>query len=123
MSKGQADDDLPLLTEVILAGQIPLPDSAYEVVELQERAPTQQSVAPQQWEAVEKAVREAVLRGLHGRIDIALEQRIRANLNSMIERLLLGLASEVKAGLHETIRDTVHQAVAQEIARLRTPPR
>ncbi len=102
-------DELPVLTEVLIPGQVPLPVGASNLTAGTEAA----------WESLERDVRETVLRGLQGRLDLILEQRINDAVHNAVDRAMTDLASDVKGSIRDALRDLVSRAVAQEISRLR----
>jgi hypothetical protein len=103
-------DDLPLLTEILITGQVPMPpSSAGSLAASEEEA----------WDSLERDVRETVLKNLQARLDLVLEQRINDAVHLAVDRAVTDLAIDVKAGVRETLRDVVARAVAQEISRLR----
>ncbi len=104
-----ARDDVPLLTEVLIPGQVPVPANNAALTASTEAA----------WETLERDVRETVLRGLQGRLDLVLEQRVNDAVHNAVDRALTELAGDVKASIRDTLRDIVTRAVAQEISRLR----
>ncbi len=103
-------DDLPLLTEILVAGQVPLPQGSTSTL-----AASEQDV----WDTLERDVRETVLKNLQARLDLVLEQRINDAVHLAVDRALTDLALEIKASVRETLRDVVARAVSQEISRLR----
>ena len=116
-------DDIPVLTDILSPGRR---IAAAVVAALASPAATSVSaVAPvtrvseSDWEHLERDVRETVLKGLQARIDVVLEQRLRETLSILLEQVLAGMTSELKASLRDTMRDVVGRAVAQEISRLR----
>jgi hypothetical protein len=112
VTKLTPEDEFPILTDILVAGQIPLPEP--------ERISGANTRSTEDWETLERDMREAVLRGLHTRIDAVLDQRVREAINSIQEPILAELGNALKNGLNDTVRDIVHRAVAQEISRLRS---
>jgi hypothetical protein len=70
------------------------------------------------WEKLEREVRERVLFQLMERIDFVLEQRVRDSLADVLQIAVEKLATEIKGGLRETVKDVVTRAVGQEITKL-----
>jgi hypothetical protein len=70
------------------------------------------------WEKLEREVRERVLYQLMERIDFVLEQRVRDSLADVLQIAVEKLATEIKGGLRETVKEVVTRAVAQEITKL-----
>jgi hypothetical protein len=103
-------DDLPLLTEILIAGQVPMPPPSAGALAVSEE---------EAWDSLERDVRETVLKNLQARLDLVLEQRINDAVHVAVDRAITDLAGDVKAGVRETLKDVVARAVAQEISRLR----
>jgi hypothetical protein len=74
----------------------------------------------EEWERLEREVRERILRQVLDRVDFVLEQRVRDSLADVLQVAVEGLATEIRGGLHHTIRDVVTRAVAQEITHMQT---
>ena len=102
-------DDLPVLTEILIPGQVPTPAGGAALTAGTEAA----------WEALERDVRESVLRGLQGRLDLVLEQRVNDAVHNAVDRALTDLAIDIKASVRDSLRDIVARAVTLEISRLR----
>lgn len=81
-------------------------------------AVTGPAASEEDWEHLEREVREAVLKGLQGRIDMVLDQRLKETLANLLEQVLAGMTAELKVSLRDTMREVVSRAVAQEISRL-----
>lgn len=69
----------------------------------------------QQWDQLEREVRERVLQQVLVRIDSMLEQRVRDSLADVLQTAVEGLASELRSGLQQTVKDVISRAVTQEI--------
>lgn len=113
---GRPPDELPVLTDVIVPGHIPIPLNASGNA----GGSTDPTRATGQWDAVEAQVTEAVLKGLQGRIEGMIDQRLGDTVGLLLQEALGGLSAELKLRLRETLRDVVQRAVAQEISRLRS---
>ena len=50
----------------------------------------------------------------------ALEDQVRSSMAPVLDHVVARLASELRAGLQQTVEDVVARAVAQELAHLRT---
>lgn len=74
----------------------------------------------EEWQRMERRVRERILGQLMSRTDAMLEERIRASLGGVIEQAIEGLAASLRLSLHKTLEDVVSRAVAQEITRLQS---
>nr|WP_217345322.1 hypothetical protein [Noviherbaspirillum sp. L7-7A]MBV0879578.1 hypothetical protein [Noviherbaspirillum sp. L7-7A] len=85
------------------------------------RAETQpSSMDDEEWQRMERRVRERILGQLLSRTDAMLEERIRAGLTGVVEQAVEGLAASLRLSLHKTLEDVVSRAVAQEITRLQS---
>lgn len=74
----------------------------------------------EQWSVMERRVTNRILQQLQGRVDFVLEQRLREGIHEAVERVLGGLADELRLGLQDTLGEVVSRAVSQEIAHLQT---
>lgn len=130
-------DLIPVLTEVIVPGQVDsLPDSLpttehspvvpapYTPTHVAEpHAPTTPKslrLTDEEWEQLQRKLSERILHQLQGRVDFVLEQRIRDSLADVLQIAMIGLTNEIKNGLQHTLEDVISRAVAQEITRLQT---
>lgn len=73
-----------------------------------------------EWQRMERRVRERILGQLLSRTDAMLEERIRNSVAGVLEQAVDGLAATLRASLHKTLEDVVSRAVAQEISRLQS---
>jgi len=73
-----------------------------------------------EWQRMERRVRERILGQLLSRTDAMLEERIRSGVAGVLEQAVDGLAATLRASLHKTLEDVVSRAVAQEISRLQS---
>ncbi len=64
-------------------------------------------------------LRESLLRDLSDRIDVELDARIAQALHSELEVALAQLQDRLREQLAKGLRDVVHRAVDQEMARLK----
>lgn len=120
MSTFKPDAGIPLLTEIIDAPVQEDPSSTASLpVPSAPPAPQSTPQSPpfdaEQWERLEHDLRERVLQQVMKRIDLALEQRVRDSLADVLQIAVEGLAAEIRAGLHQTVKDVVTRAVMQEI--------
>lgn len=129
MSSTTPDAGIPLLTEVIASPapadtkHAPVPQAAVDavkddVVNLEARAVAMLDEA--QWDQLEREIRERVLLQIIDRIDFVLEQRVRDSLADVLQTAVEGLATEIKGGLHASMRDVVTRAVTHEITKLKS---
>lgn len=130
MSKPSSDAGIPLLTEVIAAPAVPVPDAPpadppalAQALEPSPEALEAQAVASwseEQWSRLERKIRERILRQILARTDALLEQRVRDTLADVLQTAVETLANEIRGSLHQGLEDIVTRAVSQEIARLQT---
>jgi hypothetical protein len=144
MNNPNLDAGIPILTEVIpvspetepeqdaepaLARQAAAPAPATvapavtptAAVTQQQATPIEQAVLEwdeERWDLLEREIRERVLYQVMEQIDGALEQRVRDSLADVLQVAVEGLASDLKGGLRNTIKDVVTRAVSQEITKL-----
>jgi hypothetical protein len=123
MSNNPHDAGIPVLTEVIPAPALtavpetpPAPAPAPSPASLEARATTTWN--EEDWSRLEREVRERVLVQILERVDFVLEQRVRDSLADVLQTAVDGLASDLKSGLHHSIKDAVTRAVTQEITKL-----
>lgn len=133
MTNHTTDAGIPLLTEVIpgphpaaAESRAPIPSAAPATVAVAKEtmATTEARAAAmldeEQWQRLEQEVRERVLYQVLERIDFVLEQRVRDSLADVLQTAVEGLATEIRGGLHHSMRDVVTRAVTQEITKLQT---
>jgi hypothetical protein len=131
MNTSNLDAGIPVLTEVISgpheeSAPRPQPEPAAApspaVVEhapsLLERAVLEWD--EEKWDLLEREIRERVLYQVMEHVEDALEQRVRDSLADVLQTAVEALASDLKGGLRNTIKDVVTRAVAQEISKLQT---
>lgn len=138
MNNPSLDAGIPVLTEVIPPPRhsepAPLPaqpvalavaqeneDVVADVVVLQQHAVEEWDDA--RWDRLEREIRERVLHEVLERIDFVLEQRVRDSLADVLQNAVEGLAADIKSGLHNTVKEVITRAVAQEITRLQSASR
>lgn len=140
------DASIPVLTEVVTdeasppaANESPLPEKAMAeesalapvIVDSIDSAPgadlgeqmERRAIdrwSGEQWSVMERRVTNRILQQLQGRVDFVLEQRLREGIHEAVERVLGGLADELRLGLQDTLGEVVSRAVSQEIAHLQT---
>lgn len=83
-------------------------------------APPPAPMGEDEWQRMERRVRERILGQLLSRTDAMLEERIRNSVAGVLEQAVDGLAATLRASLHKTLEDVVSRAVAQEISRLQS---
>lgn len=115
---------VPTLTEVVA-----WPDSAHPATPL-ELPPDSQPMDPEAMASaamprasllVEERIVQHVLADLQRQVDLMLEYRLREMLTPVLTRVADNIVREVRSELASTLRDVVGRAVAQELARHRTP--
>jgi hypothetical protein len=128
MNPTSRDAGIPILTEVIApaaAGSIPAMAS-----------PTSPPVPPadpddleaaaiagwgsEEWNRLERHIRERILRQVLERIDGVLEQHVRDSLADVLQTAVEGLAADIQRGLHQNLEEVISRAVSQEIIQLQT---
>lgn len=124
MSNSPQDAGIPVLTEIIPVPAVPAQAQEKPAGEVQPEPAPVAAYSPspaeeqERWEKLGREVRERVLYQLLERIDFVLEQRVRDSLADVLQTAVEKLAAEIKGGLHETMKDVVTRAVAQEITKL-----
>jgi hypothetical protein len=73
-----------------------------------------------EWELLERRLCERILHQLQGRVDFALEQRLRDSMEEALQHAMAGLTDEIRRSLQQTIEKIVVRAVAQELTHLQT---
>ena len=131
MNQFSRDAGIPVLTEVIdpleeeSIPEIPVVASApvSKVEEFSVEALEAEMLAhwsDEEWNRLERKIRERILRQILARIDSVLEQQVRDHLADVLQTAVDGLASDIKNGLHQSLEQVVARAVSQEITRLQT---
>lgn len=128
MSNPASDAGIPVLTEIIPGVAAPAPAPAPALPPLPAQTVQEDTVALQKravdewdeenWNRLEREIRERILHQVLERIDFVLEERVRDSLADVLQTAVEGLASEIKSGLHYTMNEVVTRAVAHEISRL-----
>lgn len=127
MSNNPHDAGIPVLTEIIPAPAVagivdakPAPAVAPlakdDVASLEAHAAS--AWDEHDWNRLEQEIRERVLVQILERVDFVLEQRVRDSLADVLQTAVEKLASEIRSGLHHSIKDIVTRAVTQEITKL-----
>jgi len=128
MNNPTLDAGIPLLTEVI-PNHPPPPEKALPPPATDNdpdpvpEAPAAASAADwddEKWNRMERELRERVLYQVLERIDFVLEQRVRDSLADVLQTAVESLASEIRGGLQQTVKEVITRAVSQEIAKLQT---
>lgn len=132
MSPPVTDAGIPLLTEVLETPAPPpviapvQPQSVPRVIEpsisgglpAAEQAMTHWST--EQWNQMERHIRERILRQILARIDSALEDHVRDSLADVLQLAVETMSLQIKQDLQHTVGEMVSRAVAQEIIRLQS---
>jgi hypothetical protein len=124
------DAGIPVLTEIIEAPQqahtaapAAVPAPAPEISPHEPASPASLSSVPTWdealWLEAEHDMRERVLHRVMQGVDRALEQRVRDGLADVLQVAVERLALEIRQGLHQSVKDLVTQAVADEIQTLK----
>jgi len=129
MNPFSRDAGIPVLTEIIdappdrenlpdapaaAAGTMPAGEPSVEALE----AEMLSHWNDEEWNRLERKIRERILRRILGRIDAVLEQQVRDHLADVLQIAVEGLATDIKSGLHQSLEQVVANAVSQEITRL-----
>jgi len=94
----EADDDIPVLTEIIDTQSIPSP-------------------SPMPYaSAFVAGIEGAVLEKLLTELDRSLELRLNRTIGDLLEQVLDGLRAELSASIRDMVREAVATAVAKEIS-------
>lgn len=114
------DESIPVLTEVLPAEPAPAPEPAPEPEPAPAMAASDDAVPDDDaWKALEERLVARVLDRLQDRIELVLEDQVRAGMGPVLDHVVARLASELRAGLQQTVEDVVARAVVQELAHLR----
>jgi precorrin-4 methylase len=131
MSNYTPDAGIPVLTEIIPASQ-PVSGAGATVAAATMPAVTEKAAVvsldagavpvrnEEQWNRLEREVTERVLYQVLERIDFVLEQRVRDNLADVLQTAVERLATDIKSGLEQSLKEIVTRAVTQEITRLQS---
>lgn len=129
MNKSTVDAGIPLLTEVIATPQAKsasapagpaTPPAPKDKIQAPAASVKIDGWVDAEWTRLERQISERVLQQMMGRIDFVLEQRVRDSLADVLQVAVTGLASEIRAGLQQTLEDVIARAVSQEIIRLQS---
>jgi catalase len=130
MNPFSRDAGIPVLTEIIEApaesaaskppvvapAATPIEEISVEALEAEMRA----HWSDEEWNRLERKIRERILRQILARIDSVLEQQVRDHLADVLQTAVDALATDIKSGLHQSLEQVVARAVSQEITRLQT---
>ena len=111
----QIDSSIPVLTEII-------PPESFFTTEDTATTETNanlvtNNISAEEWQQMEQAIHENVLRQVLSRIDFVLEHRVRDSLADVLQTAVESLAVEIRTGLHKTMQEVISRAVTQEIAK------
>ena len=98
-----------------------MPPTGHAGIPAAPNAPLPAPMSEDEWQRMERRVRERILGQLLSRTDAMLEERIRSSVAGVLEQAVDSLAATLRASLHKTLEDVVSRAVAQEISRLQSP--
>lgn len=117
MSTFKPDAGIPVLTEIIEAPAMSSVDFDIPTLPPEPAAPenTAMVLNTEQWEQLERELRERVMQQVMKRIDLALEQRVRDSLADVLQVAVDRLAAEIRSGLHQSVKDVVTRAVMLEV--------
>jgi hypothetical protein len=132
MKNAKPDTGIPVLTEIISHGSdevaagnrnadntssFPVSTETEKITEPTEVAAIADWI-DDEWNNLERKIRERVLHQLIGRIDFVLEQRIRDSIADILELAVEKLSTEIKRGLQQTLEEVITRAVSQEIIKI-----
>lgn len=131
------DPSIPVLTEVFAdrparpQPEVPMAAPQEELIQ-DEPAPNAEAIGAElealateswtepEWHLLEQRVAARVLQQLDTRIDATLDTALRDRLADVLQFAMTSLTVELRVGLQRAIHDTVTEAVAHELARLKT---
>jgi hypothetical protein len=130
------DESIPVLTEVVrevppVPAQEPAPEpepidnfaeSVAGTLDLPAALAPIAAANDDAWKTLEERLVARVLDRLQGRIELVLEDEIRAHMSPILDNVVARLAVELHAGLEATVTQVVARAVAQELAHLHWNP-
>jgi hypothetical protein len=126
MNSFTRDAGIPILTEIIeppaedrisdtpRMPAAPVDEHSVEALEAEMLAHWKE----EEWNRLERKIRERILRRILARVDAALEQHVRNHLADVLQIAVQGLATDIKSGLHQNLEQVVSRAVSDEITRL-----
>jgi hypothetical protein len=129
MNPFSRDAGIPVLTEIIetpdLDESVPEAPAVVPAIEPPEEysvealeAEMLSRLSGEEWNRLERKIRERILSRILARIDAVLEQQVRDHLADVLQLAVEALATEIKSGLHQSLEQVVARAVSDEIARL-----
>ena len=119
------DANIPVLTEIIPPETLPMLDGetpsplGNTANEFSEPVAGDGTLQEEQWQLMEQALRENVLKQVLSRVDFVLEHRVRDSLADVLQTAVEKLADEIRAGLKNSLEEVVTRAVTQEIAKVK----
>jgi hypothetical protein len=134
------DESIPVLTEVVVekAAQAAEPADTIEPADAAELEPPPALIAlpvthapalpaparalddDTAWDTLEERLIARVLDRLQDRIALVLEDQVRSSMAPVLDGAIARLAAELHIGLQHTVERVVAQAVAQEVAHLKS---
>ncbi|WP_105532992.1 hypothetical protein [Solimicrobium silvestre] len=120
------NSSIPILTEVISLNDVQEPftqeqTNLVQTVKAELSVQVQHNQSPEQdWEQLEKTLRENVLRQLLTRVDFVLEHRVRDGLADVLQTAVDGLAQEIRQGLSKSLEEVIHRTISQEISKIQS---
>lgn len=121
------DPSIPLLTEKVQLSETVVRKMAGPLVDLPPNLPDFEQTLAQidanqtiqldktVLNALESQIREQVLRNLIPRMETAIDRRLQNKLNELVNHVLIGLSTQIKEAIGETLHDAVTQSVADEL--------
>ncbi len=114
------DSNIPVLTEVISVEDLASAQDLADAAQTQTNESDAHAISGQEWEQLEKTLRENVLRQLLTRVDFVLEHRVRDSLADVLQTAVDGLAKDIRAGLTKSLEEVIHRTVSQEISKIQS---
>jgi len=115
-SPGQADDELPLLTDVVREGELLSPSGAETPASSTDGA----LVSRVQAQNIEHAVHLRLKRGLNDQIARVIEQRYLPEIGNALEQALDRVAVDLRSGIADMVKATVEATLRDQLARIGT---
>jgi len=127
MSDTPSFDEIPVLTEVVAepapaaeTGAIPVPDAPAGPAPAEPAPDRAGTLDDDAWRTLEERLVTRVLDRLQPRIDLVLEDQVRAQMAIVLDHVAERLGQELRAALQQSMEHVVARAVQQELAHLST---
>jgi hypothetical protein len=117
MSDTPSFDEIPVLTEVV-AEPAPAEPAPAEPAAAEPASARAGALDDDAWRTLEERLVTRVLDRLQPRIDLVLEDQVRAQMAIVLDHVAERLGVELRAALQQSIEHVVARAVQQELAHL-----